>query len=110
MDLEDADVDKIRDYVGSSPDDSVLYGMAESVAYWQEIALRILRRRRADAASGEAVTNFALSGVLSVGQKSADLSALDAAIADLERQIADLTGVAGPGVQVVRTVRADRAR
>jgi len=110
MELAPADLENVRDYVGGSPDDGTLYAMAVDATYWQDVALRILRRRRADAASGEAVTNFALSGVLSVGQKSADLSTLDAAIADLERQIAGLTGVAGPGVQVVRTVRADRAR
>lgn len=110
MELAAADVDRIRDYVGASPEDNALYVMSADVTYWQEIALRILRRRRADASSGEAVTSFALSGVLSVGQKSADLSTLNAAILDLEQQVAELTGVSGPGISVTRTVRHDRAR
>ena len=105
-----SDLERTRDYVGESPDDDTLYTMAEEASHWQEVALRVLRRRRADAASGESVTSFSLSGVLSIGQKAADLGTLDAAIADLEAQLDALTGRGSTAVQVGRIVRPDRSR
>lgn len=112
MNLSDTARAHIRDYVGSeSPTDDTLDEYAETATYWQEVALRVLRRRRADAASGDSVTSFTLTGVLSVGQKSADLSTLDAAINDLETQLAALTGATPPGgVSYARITRTDRYR
>lgn len=110
VDLDSAGaLDRVRDYIGDTPDDGTLYTMAESATYWQEVALRVLRRRLANASSGESTTSFSLSGVMSVGMKAADISTLTGAIVDLEQQIAALTGGAAPGaVTVARIVRPDR--
>lgn len=112
VDLDvDGAMDRVRDYVGDAePSASDLYVMAETATYWQEVALRVLRRRRATAASGGS-PSFALSGVLSVGATKGDLGTLDAMIADLEAQIAGLRGVPVDGLPMVtRIVRPFHSR
>jgi hypothetical protein len=110
MDLTDRDLAHVRDYVGTTPDDSALYTLADEATWWQQIALRVLMRRRADAtAGGQQTTSFSLEGVLSVGMSKADLAGLDALITDLQAQIAALTGTpTGATVRVMR--RPDRPR
>lgn len=104
MILTDTDLEHVRDYVGSTPDDSTLYTFAESATYWQDIALRVLQRRRADAAAGGSqASSFSLDGVLSVGLAKTDIASLDAAISDLQAQLAG-----GHGVRLIR--RPDRYR
>lgn len=93
MQLTLNDIANIRDYIGDQPPDNELYGIAPTVTYWQEIALRVLRRRRANAAAGGTdTTSFALSGVFTVGMAKTDFASLDTAIKDLENQIAQLNG------------------
>lgn len=110
MELTLTDLDRVRDYVGTSPDDAALYALADSVTWWQEIAMRVLERRRADAAAGgRTAKTFALDGVLSVSLTPADLATLTAQIADLTAQVVALNG--GPGVvSVGRIRRPDRYR
>lgn len=111
MNLSQSDVDHIRDWVGDTPDDPTLYGYGEDATYWQQVALRVLYRRRANAAAGGSqASSFSLDGVLSVGLTKTDLSTLDTQIADLEAQIAALDGTPTGGVTVARIVRPDRYR
>jgi|GEM_PF-3446452 len=111
MDLTQSDVDHIRDWVGDTPDDATLYQYGEDATYWQEVALRVLYRRRANAAAGGSqASSFSLEGVLSVGLAKTDMSTLDAQIADLEAQIAALNGAPVGGVTVARMRRPDRYR
>lgn len=99
----------VRDYVGATPDDTTLYTLAVDATYWQEVALRVLRRRRADAtAGGQQPKTFSLDGVLSVGLSTTDIKALDATITDLEAQLAART--ATTPTQVGRITRPDRYR
>lgn len=109
VNLEGPDLASIRDYVGSTPDVATLAGYAESAEYWQEVALRVLRQRRADLNTGDNLTSLNLGGDISLGFKSADLSVITADIRDLENQIAALTGTGG-SVSVGRIVRPDRRR
>lgn len=110
MDLSPHDLDRVRDYVGDTPDDTTVYLYAEDATWWQEIALRILQRRRANAAAGGAqAKTFSLDGVLSVGLATTDVAALTAQIDDLAQQIATLHGAPGP-VSVGRIRRPDRYR
>lgn len=106
VDLDvDGRLDRVRDYVGEAePDDSALYAMAENADHWQEIALRVLRRRRATAASG-GQASFTLSGVLSVGASKGDIGTLDEAIRDLEAQLAELAGLPSTGTPMVTVIR-----
>ncbi|MCR6649710.1 MAG: hypothetical protein NVV70_16825 [Cellulomonas sp.] len=110
MILTDTNLEQVRDYVGSTPEDATLYSFADAATYWQEVALRVLQRRRADAAAGGSqASSFSLDGVLSVGLSKVDISSLDAAIADLLAQIGALTG-APSGATVGRIRRPDRYR
>lgn len=111
MELTDSETSHVRDYVGmEAPTDDELSEIAEPLTYWQEVALRVLRRRRSSAASGGS-PSFSLSGVLAVGPSRGDIPTLDSAISDLERQLAVLTGEPAPGtVSVGRIVRPDRNR
>lgn len=112
MMLDDQDRHKVREWVGtSSPTDDDLDDIAVPFTYWQEVALRVLKQRRATLASGEMVTNFTLSGVLSTGLKAPDAELLNAAIAELERQLAEIHGEpVSTGVSVTRMRRTDRVR
>lgn len=111
MELTDTERSLVRDYVGlEAPTDEELDAIAEPCTYWQEVALRVLRRRRADSASGGS-PSFSLSGVLAVGPSKGDIPTLDSAISELERQLAELTGETySGGVTVGRIQRPDRAR
>lgn len=109
MNLTQADLDRIRDYTGTQPDDNTLHTIAVDATWWQQIAHRVLVRRRADAAAGGQETrSFSLDGVLSVGFSAADFRSLNLAIEDLETQILALTGT--PTTQVGRITRPDRYR
>lgn len=110
MALTPTDIDLIRDEVGNDPTDSVLYAWGDELGHWLPVAIRVLKRRRADAtAGGQETTSFALSGVLSVGMTRADLRALDGQIERLESQWAALNGEpTGTTVQTMR--RPDRHR
>lgn len=110
MELQDAELAKVRQYVGTSPTDSELYALAETVDTWQDVALHILRVRLADATGGDATTSFALSGVLSVGIAKGDAAVLAAKIRELEDQLAALSGAVGGGVTVSHIRRPDRRR
>lgn len=109
MDLAPADLDRIRDYTGSTPDDNTLYRYGDDFTYWQEVALRVLRRRLADANNGAAATTFALDGVLSVGLGKTDLTNLSAQIDDLQAQLDALNGDPS-GATHARIRRPDRYR
>ena len=63
MELAPADLENVRDYVGGSPDDGTLYAMAVDATYWQDLALRVLRRRRAGVTYGPDDT---ITGTLAV--------------------------------------------
>src|SRR5690554_6413742 len=93
MALTPTDIDLIRDEVGNDPTDSVLYAWGDELGHWLPVAIRVLKRRRADAsAGGQETTSFALPGVISVGMTKADLRGLDTQIARLEAQWATLNG------------------
>lgn len=109
--MVDLDVDdgmaRVRDYVGSSPDDNTIYTLADTSTYWQEVALRILLQRRADLAKGDGLTSLNLGGDVALGFKAADLAAISASIRDLQKQIADLNGTpTAPSVYQIK--RPDR--
>jgi len=111
MELSSSDLDRVRDYVGSTPDDTTIYTHAETATYWQDIALRILKRRRADAAAGgQQTTSFGLDGVFTVGMSKADLGSLDTQIAALQAELAALSSDAPAGVSVGVIRRTDRPR
>lgn len=111
MDLTPSDLARVRDYVGSTPDDAALYGFAEDATWWQDVAYRVLVRRRADAAAGgNTAKTFALDGVLSVSLSPADLATLTAQIDDLAAQITALNGGPQAGVSVRVMRRPDRYR
>lgn len=111
MDLTPTDLARVRDYVGSAPDDTTLYVLAADATCWQEVAHRVLVRRRADAAAGGATAKtFSLDGVLSVSLSPTDLATLTAQIDDLTAQIAVLNGGPGSGVSVRVMRRPDRYR
>jgi hypothetical protein len=81
----------IRDEIGSTPDDDTLEEWHAELGHWLPVAIRALKRRRADAAAGGAqATSLSLSGVLSVGLAKTDVTALDAQIARMEAQWAAL--------------------
>ena len=110
MALTPTDIDHIRDEVGNDPTDSVLYAWGDELGHWLPVAIRVLKRRRAQAtAGGQETTSFALPGVISVGMTRADTRALDAQIERLEAQWAALNGE--PTGAVVNTMRRpDRYR
>jgi len=109
MALADTDIALIRDEIGATPDDADLYEMGDELGHWLPVAIRVLKRRRADAtAGGSEATTFSLAGVFSVGLSKADLRSLDSQIERLEAQWAAYNGEA-VGVVVGRMVRPDRA-
>lgn len=108
MALTDIDLALIRDEVGAHPDDNTLYVWGDELGHWLPVAIRVLKRRRADAAAGgQETASFALSGVLSVGMTKTDMRVLDEQISRLEAKWAGLNG-APEGVQQFN--RADRYR
>lgn len=109
MELTDQNLAQIRDYVGTTdPSDNTLYEYAETATYWQEVALRVLRRRRAELTlTGTNANSFTLTGVLSVGMKTGDTKVLDEMINDLQNQLNQLTGKP-TGMTVSKLRRYDR--
>lgn len=110
--LTPTDLGLIRDEVGATPADTTLEDWHDELSHWLPVAIRVLKRRLADAsAGGQAVSSFSLDGVLSVGLGKADLRALAEQIARLEGQWAALNGQQDPaGVTVARIGRPDRYR
>lgn len=107
MALDAAILDQVRDWVGSTPDDATIearYNQSAGDEHPVEAtALAILRRRRADMVASPA--EWRLDG--DYQQKTeANIAALDAQIADLERIVA--TG--GGMVTTSQLVRCDTGR
>lgn len=106
-------LDLIRDEVGDEPDDGMLEDYFAALGHWLPVAIRVLKRRYADAsAGGQEVSSFGLDGVLSVGFSKASLTSLAAQISRLEQQWTELNGSAVKSVraQVAPIVRVDRFR
>lgn len=111
MAMQDTDLARIRDEVGDQPDDTTLDDYFDELGHWLPVAIRVLKRRRANAAAGGQETkSFTLDGVLSVGLSTANLSNLDAQIARLETAWDAEQGVAASGVTTARITRRDRYR
>ena len=104
-------LNRIRDEVGANPDDDTIEEIHAETGHWILTALRVLKRRRADAAGGGQETkSFTLTGVLSVGLGSANLGALDRQIERLEALYAGENGEPASAVTFGRLHRADRPR
>lgn len=105
------DLAHLRDELGSTPDDATLEEWHDELGHWLPVAIRALKRRRADAtAGGQEATSFSLDGVLSVGLSKADIRSLDAQIKRLEDQWATEQGAPDPHPTVTRIIRPDRYR
>jgi len=102
----------IRDEVGTLPDDNTLEEWFDELGHWLPVAIRVLKRRYADAsAGGQEVSTFGLDGVLNVGFSKASLTGLAAQIARLEeRWAAEQGGTASNFLQTAPLLRADRYR
>lgn len=105
-------LNRIRDEIGASPDDDTLEEWFDELGHWIPVALRVLKRRRADAAGGgQEAASFTLSGVLSVSMGKANLTALDGQIERLEALWALENGeTPTSGVTFGRIYRPDLAR
>lgn len=112
MAMTDTDLALIRDEVGDEPDDTSVENVFDVVGHWLPTAIRILKRRRANAgAGGQEVSSFGLDGVMTVGLSKADLKGLDTQILRLEGQWANLNSEPDPTVATnARIGRADRYR
>lgn len=110
--MTDIDLAHIRDEVGDEPDDSTIDDWFDELGHWLPVAIRVLKRRRANAAAGGQQTkSFSIDGVLSVGLSTADLSKLDDQIARLEALwAAEQAGQPVGGVTTARIGRPDRYR
>lgn len=107
------DLELIRDEIGTDPDDGTLEDYFEALGHWLPVAIRVLKRRYADAAAGgQEVSSFGLDGVLTVGFSKANLSNLASQIARLEQAWAELNGAPPRGnrAQVAPVIRPDRYR
>lgn len=90
MDI-DTLIEKVRDEIGSGEpsDDALATLLEDSDGSWRAVALRVLKRRRADIAGAAGkVSQVSLSGVLSVAFTGGDLRSLDNQIARLEVDLA----------------------
>lgn len=112
MTMTDTDLAHIRDEVGDQPADTVIDDWFDELGHWLPVAIRVLKRRRANAAAGGQQTKtFSLDGVLSVGLSTADLPKLDTQIARLEAAwAAEQGGVDEDAVTTARIRRPDRYR
>lgn len=112
MAMTETDLARIRDEVGTQPDDNTLDDYFDELGHWLPVAIRILKRRRANAAAGGQETkSFTLDGVLSVGLSTANLTGLDSQIAHLEAAwAAEQGGPTASGVTTARIRRPDRYR
>jgi hypothetical protein len=106
MALTADDLDRARDYVGSSPDDATLQAYAADLAdSWVRVALRVLRRRAADLASAQS-QSLTIPGVIGVStSQSSKLTDLRRLIGELEALLADETGEQPAGARVARVHR-----
>lgn len=103
--LTDHDLELIRDEIGPEPDDDTIAEMFTTLGNWTKVALRVLKRRRAQIATGTSgVKSFSLDSVLSVGMNTGDIRALDSQIARLET----LLQPPQTGSRIGRIVRPDR--
>lgn len=97
----------VRDEIGSAvpPTDASLHKSHDELGSWRAVALRVLKRRRADLAGSE-VASVTLPGVAAVSLRS-NVAGLDRQIVRLEAELAaeagDLDGV--PGARVGRVHR-----
>jgi len=109
--LTATDLAWVRDEIGAAdpPSDSDLGTWMTELGSRTLVALRVLKRRRADVAGGSAVSSFSIPGAFSVGLKG-DIAALDRQIARLEALYEQETGKAttDSGVTVGRIFRTDR--
>ena len=87
--LTDNDLELIRDEVGATPDDDALFDMFDVLGHWIPVAIRVLKRRRADATTSAGAKSFSLDSVLSVSLATTDIKALDNQIARLENMWAN---------------------
>lgn len=112
MAMTDTDLALIRDEVGDDPDDATVEGTFDVLGHWLPTAIRILKRRRANAgAGGQEVASFGLDGVMTVGLTRADLAGLDRQIARLENLWANESNTPSPVVATsARIGRTDRYR
>jgi len=111
MSMTERDLAQIRDEVGDDPTDQVLDDYFDELGHWLPVAIRVLKRRRANAAAGGQQTKtFSLDGVLSVGLSTADLKNLDEQITRLEALWAGEQGDGTGGVTTARITRRDRYR
>lgn len=103
---------RIRDEVGTQPDDNTLEEWFDELGHWLPVAIRVLKRRYADAsAGGQEVSTFGLDGVLNVGFSKASLPGLAAQIARLEEQwAAEQGGPVSNRLQTAPLLRTDRYR
>ena len=109
--MTDSDLAHIRDEVGDDPTDTVLDDFFDELGHWLPVAIRVLKRRRANAsAGGQETKSFSLDGVLSVGLSTANLTNLDQQITRLEAQWAAENGADTDGVTTARITRRDRYR
>jgi hypothetical protein len=103
-----ADIDKVRDWVGDLPDDDTVDATLER---WDGdvdlAALSILRRRRTAWVDLDNPTEFAIAGDAS-WKTTGNLAALDRLIANLEDRTN--TAVTLPTVTVARLTRTDWSR
>jgi hypothetical protein len=106
--MTDTDLARIRDEVGDDPTDVVLDDWFDELGNWVPVAIRVLKRRRANAtAGGQQTKSFSLDGVLSVSMSTADLTNLNLQITRLETLWAGEPGMP-PGVTTARITRTDR--
>lgn len=97
----------IRDEIGQTPDDDTIEEHYDQLGHWLLVAIRILKRRYADAAGGgQETTSFSLDGILSVGMSKANLDQLHKQIARLEARYK--AEVSGHPTGMNRVIRADR--
>lgn len=102
----------IRDEIGSStpPTDDDLAESWDELGHWILVALRVLRRRRADAVTGgtSQPSAVAIPGVVSVSAATPNVRALDAQIDALVARYERETGedIEGPGIGSTTLTRA----
>ena len=110
--MDPISLNRIRDEIGNTPDDDAIEELYTELGHWIPVALRVLKRRRADAAGGgQEASSFTLSGVLSVSLGKANLTALDGQIERLEAMWAVENGeTPTSGVTFGRIYRPDLAR
>lgn len=88
------DLDWIRSWVGTSPDDDVIGARLERAGTRARVALAVLRERRADLMSDP--TKYSIRGDVSV-DTGQNLAFLDAQISALETAVAAEDGTSAPG-------------